>query len=226
MATKTWLARGHIALNMMNGTQTQHRIPMNPQPRIGVDGKGRTIRDDYFVWDSPSKRICPVTEDAMYSIVRQAPYQIGDIVWVREPARVIAVEESEDCLYEWVRLKYAADNHEATITIPPRLYEAWDTKYTRGAPAWLWKKQGIPNGIFKEAARTFLRINEIRVERIRSISEADCIAEGIREHYAFTTLKEQFRNLWANLYSRSWSRNDWVWVYEFEQVDKPTEWDA
>ncbi|XPV75550.1 MAG: hypothetical protein ACNI27_13020 [Desulfovibrio sp.] len=221
MAIKTWSAKGPVALNMMNGNQTQHRIPMNPQPRLGVDGHGRTIRDDYYVWDSPSKRICPVTEDAMYSIVRQAPYQVGDIVWVREPARVTAFEE---CLYEWVQLKYVADEHEATITIPPRLYEPWDINYIHGAPAWVLKKQGIPNGIFKEAARTFLQITNVRAERIRNISEADCRAEGISINRSAAALKMRFRDLWCSLYRNSWSENQWVWVYEFKRVDRPDGW--
>ena len=87
----------------------------------------------------------------------------------------------------------------------------------------------------KEAARIFLKVTNIRVERMQDITEDDAKQEGIR---AFTkdesvfkysiknefnwqnaprTAKEEFKNLWNEIY-KNWNENSWVWVIEFECV--------
>lgn len=64
----------------------------------------------------------------------------------------------------------------------------------------------------KWAARLWLEITGLRVERVRDISEEDAIAEGV-------TCVAEFRELWISLYGEeSWER-DWVWVNEFKRVD-------
>ena len=113
------------------------------------------------------------------------------------------------------------------MTIPPRLFDTWEMKYDHTAPAWVWKKQGIPNGIFKEAARTFLQINTVRIERIQDISEDDAIAEGVVDPQLGTygmNATTIFRDLWESIYSGSWGINEWVWVYGFKKTEMPTNW--
>ncbi|BDQ35890.1 hypothetical protein SYK_02500 [Pseudodesulfovibrio nedwellii] len=160
------------------------------------------------------------------------PHLPGDILWVREPGRVVAYEESADCQYEWMRIKYMADGHDVEINTPWRMSDVWDgngQKYPYGAPDWVWKKQGIPNGIFKEAARLFVKIVNVRVERVACISKADALAEGMDtqdEDRLLPTPVEQFQYLWNDLAKKGfeWSDNPWVWVYEFERTDKPADW--
>lgn len=90
----------------------------------------------------------------------------------------------------------------------------------------------------KEACRIFLRITNVRVERLQDISEKDAIAEGIEEaefdrvnncrvfkYYgwqnAVTDEKESFKSLWQSINGeQSWNDNPWVWVIEFERVKK------
>lgn len=79
------------------------------------------------------------------------------------------------------------------------------------------KKQGIPNGIFREAARTFLRVKRVWVHRIREISEAEALAEGCAS-------VDEFCDLWESLYPGSWERNDYVWAEEHELTAKPEYW--
>ena len=92
----------------------------------------------------------------------------------------------------------------------------------------------------KEAARIFLEVSNVRVERLKDISEEDAIEEGIEIiHYAENILpvfrnyllKEKkgtlnprlsFRTLWEKINGEdSWNANPWVWVYEFKVVEKP-----
>lgn len=95
----------------------------------------------------------------------------------------------------------------------------------------------------KKASRIWLMVEDIRVERLQDISEADAIAEGIaivkdrnedRERYANyyyygqeeyeewqfvhgTDLpKFSFYSLWASINGEeSWMSNPWIWVIQF-----------
>lgn len=89
----------------------------------------------------------------------------------------------------------------------------------------------------KEAARFFLQIKNIRVERLIDISESDAIAEGIEpgkrvgfwKDYFYSKLNEDcilpttsFFTLWQSINGEvSLELNPWVWVIEFEKIEKP-----
>lgn len=95
----------------------------------------------------------------------------------------------------------------------------------------------------KKYARTFLRITDIRVERLQDISEEDAVAEGIlpvhsfesgcgisnRQYYenylpvGYTEVLpiDSFRSLWESINgAESWEANQWVWVISFERINK------
>lgn len=96
----------------------------------------------------------------------------------------------------------------------------------------------------KDAARIFLEIRNIRIERLHDISESDAIEEGIRVEYDvmypsdalyyfypcndlrddsfISSAKTSFTSLWASINGwESWNSNPWVWVIEFIRVEKP-----
>lgn len=80
------------------------------------------------------------------------------------------------------------------------------------------------------ASRITLEITGVRVERLKDISEADAIAEGIQKawQYAdcyytpsgdFACAQVAFQRLWESIYRPgSWDANPWVWVIEFKRV--------
>lgn len=90
----------------------------------------------------------------------------------------------------------------------------------------------------KEAARIFLRVTDVRVERLREITSQGAFDEGAvrKPHYMryggerclvlHGRYKQDFATLWnstikpADLPLYGWAANPWVWVIEFEQVSK------
>lgn len=74
----------------------------------------------------------------------------------------------------------------------------------------------------KQAARIFLQVKDVRVERLQDITEDGKTAEGMHagwQHYNFyelwdSTIKPADRAYYG------WESNPWVWVIEFERISK------
>ncbi len=90
----------------------------------------------------------------------------------------------------------------------------------------------------KEAARIWLNVKDVRVERLQEIAEGQAEAEGAidnrgfvhspdNEHYNIHSAKEHFAQIWNSTIKKSdldrygWDANPWVWVIEFERCEKP-----
>ena len=126
------------------------------------------------------------------------PYHPGDILWVRET---------------WAAWS-------PTYGVAPKLYYKADGD----APAGIKWRPSIH--MPKEAARLFLRVTGVRVERLRDI---ECIAtEGIMMVPADNKRDPRyyFAKLWdttikpADLPLYGWEDNPWVWVIKFERISK------
>lgn len=85
----------------------------------------------------------------------------------------------------------------------------------------------------KEAARIFLRVIDVRAQRIRDITEDGAKAEGLIStakstpdglDYTGLTAYDQFGDLWDSTVKKSdldkygWAVNPWIWVYEFKRI--------
>lgn len=92
----------------------------------------------------------------------------------------------------------------------------------------------------KSEARIFLKVTDVRVERLQDISQEDAEAEGIKpvvsgeenksiafENYLNSGYIElppvaSFQSLWQSINgAESWEHNPWVFVYTFERIEKP-----
>ena len=80
----------------------------------------------------------------------------------------------------------------------------------------------------KEAARIFLKVTNVRVEKLQDISEEDIQKEGIEETFP-PIAEDDFRRLWDSTIKKedinrySYKSNPWVWVIEFEVVTEDYE---
>lgn len=85
----------------------------------------------------------------------------------------------------------------------------------------------------KEAARIWLRVTDVRVERLQEMTGQDVLKEGLNSHvhpqasYFDGNQREMFEKLWNSTIKKSdidrygWDANPWVWVVEFERCEKP-----
>lgn len=72
----------------------------------------------------------------------------------------------------------------------------------------------------KARSRLFLRVTDVRVERLQDISEEDAAAEGWPGPVdaAHVSPIAWFRGLWEGMYGvGSWDLNPWVWVISFKR---------
>jgi hypothetical protein len=134
----------------------------------------------------------------------KSPYQIGDILWVRETW----------ALFPSIPMQYVYKVNEKD-----KNHCLWKWKPSRFMP--------------REAARIFLRVTDMRLERVQDISPKDIISEGVdvacdplcvggcklQLCFVFRAWKELWDSLNAKRRGCSWDENPLVWVIEFVRVD-------
>lgn len=82
----------------------------------------------------------------------------------------------------------------------------------------------------KEAARIFLRVTDVRVERLQDMKMSDIQAEGVVpvsvnggqwQQWQMDYMKPVWDKTIKNRGRYGWDANPWVWVIEFERCDQP-----
>jgi hypothetical protein len=161
------------------------------------------------------------------------PYKIGEVIYVRETfCKLWELDENEQIIEGTEKYYYAADGYNPT---PFNCFPDADGFHgDRDCPKW-HPSIHMP----KEAARIFLKITDVRVERLQDITEEQTQkegCEGIRCHcmgmgYACTDCYNtgwqeppsvNFMYLWDSTIRKDmsctlcWNANPWVFVYEFE----------
>jgi len=148
-----------------------------------------------------------------------APYQPGDLLWVRE-AWGECIFPGGGAFFARRKIAYKADGE------PKFNIERWRSPYH----------------LFKKDARLWLEVVSVRVERVQEISEEDAIAEGMVAE-GWTTppagsiglpdkIKTarypigQFAGLWDSLNAKrgyGWDQNPWVWRIAFKKINHDKE---
>jgi len=161
-----------------------------------------------------------------YFINTFAPYQIDDILYVRETFANTWTPDSED-----IGFIYKADG-------VPKKFPYWGNAKQYKDEVW------IPSiHMPKEAARIFLRVTDIRVEKLQDITDEQTLKEGIQiigtglyaasedSNFKLQQIypKTAFKYLWNSTIKKQdigkydWNSNPYVWVIEFERCEKPND---
>ena len=168
------------------------------------------------VLNSPYHMEHQETEDVwLIKRLCRAPYDPGDILYVRET-------------WDW-----DPDNEVAKTYY----YKADGDLRPEGYKGMGWSPSiHMP----KEAARIWLKVTDVRVERLQDITDDGAKAEGAIDNRGFIhspeneydrihTAREHFVEIWNSTIKKSdfdrygWAANPWVWVIEFERCEKPKE---
>lgn len=203
---------------ILEGRKTQTRRAIKPQPIHDISQYH--LNNAGNLWVSRSAKNA---DGGYYLWSAKCPYgQVGDVLWVRETWQLFTPYGPEDYYF----------GYKAS---PGEIGNEASSKYDYASPD-VWKPSiHMPY----EAARIFLRITDIRVERLQDISEDDAIAEGVERvadygttgyklytepdaAYSDIDAKWSFESLWQSINGAdSWDANPWVWVVTFERIPKP-----
>lgn len=210
MTDRPILFSGPMVRALLDGRKTQTRRVLKPQPATFETAQGteclvypfRVEGDDHW-------RIAMGSSDRSGVLTAQKmPYGPGDRLWVREAFS----------------------------------YESLDVYRNGFMPPWYWADGNPSSGDFTKpkpsihmprwASRLTLIVSEVRVQRLQEISEADAIAEGIRQiatiggtgwqdfagGVGFGDPRLSYRSLWENLNGArgfGWQANPWVVAVSF-----------
>lgn len=191
---------------ILDGRKTVTRRVMKIQPWGECDnGEEHELKNIFK--DEPKEFCCKQCGQGVgpsgHSLFK-APYQEGDILYVREtwspvfakPKRYlykVGCEEADNLPIKW----------HPSIHMP------------------------------KEAARIWLKVTNVRAERLQEMTASESAKEGIRLPKEYDTKERayilEFADLWDSTIKKSdlplygWEANPWVWVIEFERCERPKE---
>lgn len=227
MAIKPILFSTEMVRAILDGRKTCTR-------RICKDANEYTVPDmDFYNADRRTYAVHNFADneqmEQLSTAERTCPICPGDILYVRE-----TWEHFDYCCCE-------GDEHGNCYQEPQQnilnksygcyMYRATDEIY--GDARW-HPSIHMP----KEAARIWLKVTDVRVERLQSITEDGAKAEGAIDNRGFIhspeneydrihTAREHFIKIWNSTIKKSdldrygWDANPWVWAIEYERCEKP-----
>lgn len=178
---------------LIEGRKTQTRRIIKPQPPMGWDR---------HCWYSQPVYGFTNEESPTGNWHRVKLYAPGDRLWVREGWKVLGRERDSEG--PELAFEYLADGAKFAFTGA----EEW------GGALAVWRKHGRARrpSIFmpRWASRFTLKINEVRVQRLKSISDADAEAEGIfhwrggwcfeEDGHSYSCAATAFYGLWDSIH--------------------------
>lgn len=194
--------------SILAGYKTQTRRVVKPKPPGWATG-AKFCNEG---WGTDRKHKWCFNDDAAFeSFTSNCPYgQPADHLWVRET-------------FYW-------DRFEKLTASKPRdferdLYYRADGECCDQIPECQCASEGkvewSPSIFMRRwASRITLEIVDVRVERLKAISEEDANAEGVEPYGPDDgRYKEGYKELFESINGKgSWKANPWVWVVTFKQV--------
>lgn len=168
--------------------------------------KGLPLYEPFFEEDEGRGWLEDKGNGSFYALEAFSKIQPGDVLWVRETWQHLFDHRG------W-RYVYKADYRDDEPLKFCGMYIAWRPSIH------------MP----REAARIFLKVKDVRAERLQSITIEEIKAEGLTSAAVHAGDKEiafeEFKLLWNStiktddLSRYGWDANPWVWVYEFEKME-------
>lgn len=208
-----------------------------------------------------------IEKDSPYTFIKCPFGKVGDRLWVREtfwqkvslPSGAPESEYDEYEVADYVAtpecLSPPTCEHNQTVSLhegevvpgewwlaPPDKWDETDGSHQFNGQ-WIflpWDSKKIPSiHMPRWASRITLEITNVRVERVKEISEADSIAEGLSvlskdgklnkygvSYWPWASWDKDprvaFRRLWLSIYGDEdfgQGGNPWVWVIEFKRIN-------
>ncbi|EMK7005605.1 hypothetical protein V9J34_001361 [Salmonella enterica] len=201
MNERGMIFNGEMVRAILEGRKTQTRRPIKwKQTRFTEIGE----REDgsNWPWSEDTEKVCDYWHPCPFGAV-------GDRIWVRET-------------FGWqIRRDPLGGTGEFRVyraTTPDAV--RYQTASGEAAPMKWVPSIHMP----RRASRITLEITDVRVERVRDITEDDAQAEGVRPAcYEITPPEAAYRvsfgEVWRNIYGeKSWDVNSWCWVIEFRRL--------
>ena len=221
MSIKPILFNTEMVRAILDGRKSCTRRIVKPKQFVGLlPDKCKNGAPEEFLKEKKLmfKPYCDMTDIELINTAYKAPYQIGDILYVRETWMDYAglTMYKADCdKYRLESLNFAGFGWHPSIHMP------------------------------KEAARIWLKVTDVRVERLQEITEEQASAEGTNPwdeacyenngwHPTLSdpdsggepNIIDGFHKLWDSTIKKNdldrygWNTNPWVWVIEFKQCKK------
>ena len=214
---------------ILDGRKTVTRRLIKSQQLIGIlPDKCKNGMPEEFLKEKKFmfKPYCDMADAELIKTAYNPPYQPGDILYVRESV-FQGVGHYLDVSGETVSVltndfEYYADGLNEK--------DHWKDKYER---TWMHRRPSIH--MPKEAARIWLKVKDVRVERLQEITVDGIRREGVGVDPKdcagkFSYIAELFflfQRLWDSTIKKTdidrygWDVSPWVWVIEFERCKKP-----
>lgn len=222
---------------ILDGRKTVTRRIVKPQPKMRLCyvfagyGHGKWEypgNDAWEYWGEEFRRPDNIEDDELKRVWTPSCHT-DDILYVRETwQHLYELDGNEQIIEDTGKYYYAASD-----TLPFDTYVDSMGVTHENIP---WRPSiHMP----KEAARIFLRVTDVRVERLQDITDEEAKAEGANfrngknvgwEEKMRRTAVERFAEIWdatipkKDLDKYSWDANPWVWVIKFERCEKPEGW--
>lgn len=142
-------------------------------------------------------------------------YNVGDILYMKEPYKKWTRGLSEG-RHTSILYKYGEETPCDKIGVDGSSYYTY------------WK-----NKLFMPAyaARHFIKVTAVHAERLQDISNEDCIKEGIvfdgsvysngLDNIKYLEPRAAYKALINSIDGKdTWDNNPWVWVYDYELIDR------
>ena len=221
MTIKPILFNTEMVRAILEGRKSCTRRIVKPQQLIGMlPDKCKNGAPEEFLKEKKLmfKPYCDMTGIELINTAYKAPYQPGDILYVRETW-------TEECGKYYYRADYDSDYLDPCETLfggypaSCRNHPGCD-----GCMATSTRIHWRPSiHMPKEAARIWLKVTDVRVERLQDMTDDDAEAEGC---FDYTSTALGFPDVWDSTIKKSdldrygWNASPWVWVIEFERCEK------